>query len=242
MVERWMGWLASIVWAAALAACGGGEPVGDARSASAAREKTQAVAPLSVDALLDWAERAYPQYFPGQQVTLSSAPYEYRHYPQTGNYVGVAGEDVYVLGPISNQQLQRVGRREDFRCQVQPQDCEPRYARAGWTAQLSTLSHGVAGTVTIVDSRTLRISGFRYDGLAPLVFGYIGAENNFSAFAAGKAIGAEFAHRAYTGETVELQLPAGQSLDGFNAISIWCVQFRVNFGSGSFAPPPAAPQ
>ncbi|MBE0546501.1 MAG: DUF1800 domain-containing protein, partial [Rubrivivax sp.] len=54
----------------------------------------------TVTELLDWAERAYPQYFPGHEANLSLEPYIYRHYPGSGNYVGVAGSDVYVLGPI----------------------------------------------------------------------------------------------------------------------------------------------
>ena len=36
-----------------------------------------------------------------------------------------------------------------------------------------------------------------------------------------------------------VDLPAGETLDGWNAVSVWCAEFRVNFGSGTFAPPPA---
>ena len=72
-----------------------------------------------VEALLDWAERTYPGHFPGQAATQWMAPYQYRYYPATGNYVGVAGSDVYVLGPVSQYAIQRVGSVEDFRCAVQ---------------------------------------------------------------------------------------------------------------------------
>jgi len=51
--------------------------------------------------LMDWAERSYPQFFPGTQTNRSLAPYVYRHYPATGNYVGVAGTAVYILGPVA---------------------------------------------------------------------------------------------------------------------------------------------
>ena len=72
-----------------------------------------------VEALLDWAERSYPGHFPGRAATQWLAPYQYRYYPATGNYVGVDGSDVYVLGPISQYAIQRVGSVEDFRCAVQ---------------------------------------------------------------------------------------------------------------------------
>jgi hypothetical protein len=238
----------------ALAACGGGEEattsaapgkVGAAARSVNGAVHNSALSPAALTTLptlptaelLDWAETTYPEFFPGRKNTQQLSPYEYRHYPETGYYVGVAGEDVFLLGTITNNQIQRVGGREDFRCRVRPQDCVPPSARAGWVANLSTLAHGVSGRATIVDSRTIRITGFRYDGTAPLVYAYLGRDNSFGAFAAGRAIGAVLQSRPYVNETLELQLPEGQTLDDFNALSIWCVQFRVNFGSGMFAPP-----
>lgn len=231
---------------ALLAACGGGDSAPDAQAAAVReqpRAKAQATpAPpellLSTRQLLDWAELTYPTLFPGHKPNLTLAPYEYRHYPETGNYVGVAGEDVYILGPVSNQALQRVGALQDFRCRVLPSSCVATdYARAGWTAKLSTLQHGVSGTVTIVDERTLRITGFNYDGGGPRVLVYLGATNSNQGFTSGPAIGAQLQRRPYVNETLEVQLPEGQTLDGFTAVSIWCVEFRVNFGSGVFAAP-----
>ena len=73
-----------------------------------------------VQTLLDWAERAYPQYFPTHEANLSLPPYVYRFYPGSGNYVGVAASDVYVLGPVSNGQLLRVGSVADFAPLVHP--------------------------------------------------------------------------------------------------------------------------
>lgn len=72
-----------------------------------------------VEPLLDWAERTYPDLFPGRAATQWLAPYQYRYYPATGNYLGVGGSDVYVLGPISQGKIQRVGSLEEFRCKVQ---------------------------------------------------------------------------------------------------------------------------
>ncbi len=63
---------------------------------------------------MDWAERRYPQLFPGHQPDIVAPPYVYRHYLSTGNYLGVAGQDVYVLGPLTDGQLTRVGSLADF--------------------------------------------------------------------------------------------------------------------------------
>lgn len=231
-----------------LVACGGGdanpvEPM-KAQARAQATAQTTLAAPttiLDVTQLLDWAEREYPQFFPSHQANLESAPYTYRYYPETGNYVGVAGQDVYILGPFSGNVITRVGSREDYRCSVIPADCPvPGYARAGWVANLSTLQHGVSGNVTIVDARTVRITEFNYDGGGPQVYAYLGADNSNAAFQAGRVIGAQLnrAGPAYVNATLDLQLPAGQTLDGFNALSIWCAEFRVNFGSGGFKAPP----
>jgi hypothetical protein len=100
------------------------------------------------------------------------------------------------------------------------------------------LQHGVRGTVTIVDDRTIRLSNFYYDGGGPRVYVYLGAENSNAAFTSGRVIGPLLQRRLYVNETLELQLPEGQTLDGFKAVSIWCDEFRVNFGSGSFIAPP----
>lgn len=111
--------------AIALAACGGGEnvpPEAFFRTETAPTRRTI----LQVDAgatasqlptpaeLFDWAERVYPQFFPDHQPDLFSDPYVYRHYPSTGNYVGLAGGDVYILGPVAGGELVRVGALSDF--------------------------------------------------------------------------------------------------------------------------------
>lgn len=77
------------------------------------------------EALMNWAESVYAREFPGPQATRSWQQYRYRHYPQTGNYVGVAGEDIYVFGPVSGNATSplRVGRLADFACQVYPVSC-----------------------------------------------------------------------------------------------------------------------
>lgn len=50
--------------------------------------------------VFDWAEATYPHLFPNRQVTHNLYPWLYRHYPESGLYVGVNQNDegVYVLG------------------------------------------------------------------------------------------------------------------------------------------------
>lgn len=92
--------------------------------AATARRKPLASAKTpTAETLLNWAERTYPQFFPGQKTTRSLAPYLYRYYPETGNYVGVTGTQVAILGPVSNGVLQIVGQLTDFACLVTPRDC-----------------------------------------------------------------------------------------------------------------------
>jgi hypothetical protein len=101
-------WSAAALSVAALSACGGGEaPPAGMMAFAAAKQDPQLLqgAPLraagsasfDATALMDWAQSAYPQFFPGTQPDVAYAPYVYRYYPDTGNYLGVAGNDVYVL-------------------------------------------------------------------------------------------------------------------------------------------------
>ena len=114
------------------------------------------------------------------------------------------------------------------------------YPRAQWTATLSTLQHGVSGTVTIVDARTLRLDNFNYDGTAPAVYVYAAETDTRAAHIAGRAIGPQL-KQVFSNASLTVQLPAGQTLDSFGAVSIWCAEFRVNFGSGTFKAPANVP-
>ncbi|MDB5871106.1 MAG: hypothetical protein JWQ07_548 [Ramlibacter sp.] len=74
---------------------------------------------FTIEMLMDWAETAYPGFFaPQGQVTQFEAPYNYRFYPATNTYLGVAGEDVYVRGPLSGGAIALVGSLSDFSCEA----------------------------------------------------------------------------------------------------------------------------
>lgn len=117
--------IAAVAAATALTACGSGEappPAAFFQTAAAptrrhilqvGAEPADGPKPTATE-LFDWAERTYPQYFPDHRPDLEADPYLYRHYPTLGNYLGLAGDDVYVLGPVSGGELLRVGALADF--------------------------------------------------------------------------------------------------------------------------------
>jgi len=63
----------------------------------------------NLDTVLNYAEKAYPAFFPGPQSNRISGTLTYRYYPTTNNYVGVSNERVYVMGPLLGQQPVDVG-------------------------------------------------------------------------------------------------------------------------------------
>ena len=174
----WRGW--GIVAAAAvvglLLSCGGGQQSGQALSTSEAtlRYRAAMAAPPpapSAQQLMDWAQRAYPMVFPGAQPDIYVSPYVYRYYPGTGNYLGVAGGMVYVMGPVSGGPLKPVGTVDSFTCSVFPYSCGTELSSV--TAHLSTpasitaelpngaympdayLSGWVSGDLAALNGRTL---------------------------------------------------------------------------------------
>lgn len=83
-----------------------------------------ALADVTFDELFKWAEAKYPQYFwPPNQSNQQFQPYTYRYYPDTKNYLGFAGDSIYILGPISGGAIAQVGRVADYACLAAPQRC-----------------------------------------------------------------------------------------------------------------------
>ena len=64
--------------------------------------------------LFDCAEKTYPHFFnPAGMKTIALNEYLVRYYPNTGNYIGTKGEEVYVYGDVFNGLL-RVGVISDY--------------------------------------------------------------------------------------------------------------------------------
>jgi hypothetical protein len=80
-------------------------------------------APLSSTEVFEWAERAYPNLFPGQQTTQSFAPFRFRYYSATETYLALDGTSIQALAPWTNGQVRTLGRVTDFACQIDPTRC-----------------------------------------------------------------------------------------------------------------------
>jgi Electron transfer DM13 len=103
--------------------------------------------------------------------------------------------------------------------------------KIGKTASLSTRSHLVSGQAKIIDSCTIEITNFNYDGLGlSKVFVYGGLAGNYRA---GFPIGPNLKGTVYTGQTLRVTLNAGD-IDKFDGISIWCADANANFGDATF--------
>ncbi len=90
--------------------------------------------------LYDWAQTALPAVFPGVQPTVSAPNFSFRGPYSTGNFVGVEGGKVYVLGPVTGNQLLAVGAIADFACHVHPSSCQATDALEKATAYLAKVN------------------------------------------------------------------------------------------------------
>jgi hypothetical protein len=104
-------------------------------------------------------------------------------------------------------------------------------SKVGKSARFRTLSHLVSGTATLVDSCTIEITNFNYDGLGlAKVFVYGGLAGNYRQ---GFQIGPNLRGTTYTGQTLRVTLNAGD-IDKLDGISIWFVDANANFGDATF--------
>jgi hypothetical protein len=123
-----------------LAACGGGSPTGtlaeDGGRKQALAAPVAAFASLSTaDTLFAWAESQYPALFPPgpvtEEVDHEGRRYAVRHYPATGNRLGVvSGGMVYGLGPFTQGELANLGAAETYLCKATSGACGPRLTQA----------------------------------------------------------------------------------------------------------------
>ncbi|CAH1641352.1 unnamed protein product [Spodoptera littoralis] len=100
---------------------------------------------------------------------------------------------------------------------------------------LSQLQHGVRGRVFAVDSRTLYLKDFHYDGEGPAAYFYVGASGSPSAGVAGAVRlrderGGAGPLRRYAGDSITLSLPDGKTLRDYRWFAVYCDEYAVNFG------------
>ncbi|MGJ8681298.1 DM13 domain-containing protein [Paraglaciecola sp.] len=114
--------------------------------------------------------------------------------------------------------------------------CDVETNKIGYTGTFSNFAHDVSGMAKVIDGCTIEITMFNFDGQAPNVRFYSGNNLNFSGDKA-LALSDRIDGRAYKDETIVLRLPNTLSMDDFDSISVWCVEFTVDFGSLVLAAP-----
>ena len=136
-MRRSWGWagLASALFF--LVSCGGGAD--SSVSQASAQRLTSSAKPLSASktplaanvvdntALFTWAQWHYSHLFTGGYQSGNHQDqglvFNYRYYPSTGHYLGIASGNVYVLGPVTGGNIFFAGSLASFNCLVFPANC-----------------------------------------------------------------------------------------------------------------------
>ncbi|XP_017874479.1 PREDICTED: protein Skeletor, isoforms B/C [Drosophila arizonae] len=113
--------------------------------------------------------------------------------------------------------------------------CDAAYPYYGTKiGSLTRLHHGVSGDVYAVDSRTIFIKKFNYDGEAPAAYFYVGntarPSNEGASRLRDERGGTASLTRRYRNKDITLSLPEGKTLRDVKWFSVWCDEFAVNFG------------
>lgn len=107
--------------------------------------------------------------------------------------------------------------------------CSTSHSLVGATANLSSIAHGVSGALTVIDDCTLEFTNFSYDGGGPAVYFYAGTNGIYNDSNANQ-ISSLLTGTVFSNNTVRLVLPNTVTLDNFDSISVWCIDFNANFG------------
>jgi len=111
-------------------------------------------------------------------------------------------------------------------------ECTANHPYVGRVLQLSSLAHGVSGTVTVLNDCEMEVTEFNYDGGGPSVYFYAGQDRDYvnNAFIIGRRLNGQ----RWVNDTLRLPLPEGKTFDDFNSLSVWCSDFNANFGEVLF--------
>lgn len=96
------------------------------------------------------------------------------------------------------------------------------------------MHHAVSGDVFAVDSRTIFIKGFSYDGEGPAAYFYVGntrTPSNTGGFRIRDERGSNGVLKKYRNKDITLTLPEGKTLRDIKWFSVWCDEFSVDFGN-----------
>ncbi|XP_012542491.1 protein Skeletor, isoforms B/C [Monomorium pharaonis] len=99
--------------------------------------------------------------------------------------------------------------------------------------EFSRLAHGLrSGNISILDSKTIYIPNLHYDGGGPDAYFWVGNGTEPSRFGikVPNEMGRIVPLRAYQGEDIEIVLPGNLTVYDISWLSVWCVEYRHNFG------------
>ncbi|MDO6445416.1 DM13 domain-containing protein [Colwellia sp. 1_MG-2023] len=114
-------------------------------------------------------------------------------------------------------------------------NCDATHSSVGQYGYFESLAHGVSGRAEIIDNCTIKVTEFYYDGRGPKVNFYVGQDHDYTSDNAF-AISREINGPSYENAEFTLRLPNDKSLDDFNTLSVWCVEFSASFGQLQFTP------
>ena len=111
--------------------------------------------------------------------------------------------------------------------------CTSKSPLVGTGSELSSLAHGVSGTVYVIDDCTLAIDNFHYDGKGLKVEIYSSKNGDFTE---GRPLSIDLLRptQAYDNDLMILRLPKGQSVETIEGLSVWCSDAKVSFGDVLF--------
>ncbi|XP_034940095.1 protein Skeletor, isoforms B/C isoform X2 [Chelonus insularis] len=99
--------------------------------------------------------------------------------------------------------------------------------------EFSRLAHGLrSGNISILDTKTIYIPNLHYDGGGPDAYFWVGtgSQPNPMGVKVPNEMGGLTKLRSYYGEDIEIVLPANLTVFDIDWLSVWCVQYRHNFG------------
>jgi mono/diheme cytochrome c family protein len=125
-------------------------------------------------------------------------------------------------------------RRPVPTCVAPPPDPDGNVLRRG---VLTRRFHNVGGIVEELDTRKIRIREFTYDGGGIVVKLWLYKDS--AGIATGAVIGPDLRRPApgYQGETLVVEIPSSIPRNDYDAVSVWCVTARADFGHALLAPP-----
>ncbi|XP_076363990.1 protein Skeletor, isoforms B/C-like [Tachypleus tridentatus] len=102
-----------------------------------------------------------------------------------------------------------------------------------YIGEFSTKTHGVKGTVYAANKDTFFIKGFSYDGEGPDAFFWAGSTSTPSedGFIVPDENETKNVLGRYNNKDIWIKLPNGKTIKDLKWLSVWCREFKVNFGS-----------